>query len=132
LVDHLDGILTSAGSKDQPGRFWSGEFFRQGDIDLARLHRGALGDLGGAFVVNSKARKADRDYVARVNEQWTGIKENHFRRCALRAREHGLPGVVLLAVGAVRADVVRECVKLGLATRLVLCSECASKLGTLL
>ncbi len=132
LVDHLDGILTSAGSKDQPGRFWSGEFFRQGDIDIARLRRGALGDLGGAFIINPKAKKADRDYVAGVNERWTGIKENHFRRCALRAREHGLPGVVLLAVGAVRADVVRECVKLGLTTRLILCSECASKLGTLL
>lgn len=132
LVDHLDGILTSAGSKDQPGRFWSGEFFRQGDIDLARLRRGALGDLGGAFIVNPKAKKTDRDYVAGVNERWTGIKESHFRRCALQAREHGLPGVVLLAVGAVRADVVRECVKLGLATRLVLCSDCANKLSTLL
>jgi hypothetical protein len=36
LVDHLDAILTSVGSKDQPGRFWSGEFFRQGEIDSSK------------------------------------------------------------------------------------------------
>ena len=40
LVDHLDAILTSVGSKHQLGRFWSGEFFRQGEIDLPKLHRG--------------------------------------------------------------------------------------------
>ena len=29
--------------------------------------------------------------------RWTGIKETHFRRCALRARENNLPGVTVLA-----------------------------------
>jgi DNA-binding transcriptional regulator LsrR (DeoR family) len=128
----LDGILTSVGSKDQPGRFWSGEFFRQGDIDLPRLRRGALGDLGGAFVANPAAKKTDRDYVARVNEQWTGIKEVNFRRCAVRARKHKLPGVVVLAVGGVRAEVILQCVKLGLVNHLILDSDCAQKLNSLL
>ena len=131
LIDHLDGILTSVGSKDQPGRFWSGEFFRQGDIDLSKLRRGAFGDLGGAFVVNPTANKADREYVAAVNERWTGVKESHFRRCAVRARENSLPGVTVLAVGAVRAEVVLQCVKLGLVNHLVLDSDCADKLTSL-
>jgi hypothetical protein len=29
LVEHLDAVLTSVGSSEQPGRFWRGEFFRQ-------------------------------------------------------------------------------------------------------
>jgi len=129
LVDHLDGIFTSVGSKDQPGRFWSGEFFRQGDIDLPKLRRGAFGDLGGAFIVNPTANKADREYVAAVNERWTGVKESHFRRCAVRARENNLPGVTVLAVGAVRAETVLQCVKLGLVNHLVLDSDCAENLN---
>jgi hypothetical protein len=57
LVEHLDAILTSVGSNEQPGRFWSGEFFRQGDIDLPKLRRGAFGDLGGAFIINPAAKR---------------------------------------------------------------------------
>jgi len=132
LVDHLDAILTSAGSKDQPGRFWSGEFFRQGDIDLTRLRRGALGDLGGSFIVNPKANKADRDYVTAVNDRWTGIKETQFLRCAVRARENDLPGVVMLVVGAVRAEIALQCIKLGLVNHLVLDTHCAQQLSNLL
>jgi len=131
LIDHLDGIFTSVGSKDQPGRFWSGEFFRQGDIDLSKLRRGAFGDLGGAFIVNPTANKADREYVTTVNERWTGVKETHFRRCAVRARENSLPGVTVLAVGAVRAEIVLQCVKRGLVNYLVLDSDCAEKLAGL-
>ena len=128
LVEHLDAILTSVGSKDQPGRFWSGEFFRQGDIDLAKLRRGAFGDLGGAFIINQAANKGDREYVEAVNKRWTGIKEPHFRRCALRARENNLPGVTVLAVGAVRAEIVLQCLKLGTINHLILDTDCADEL----
>lgn len=131
LVEHLDAILTSVGSKDQPGRFWSGEFFRQGDIDLPKLRRGAFGDLGGAFIINPTANKADREYVEAVNKRWTGIKESHFRRCALRARENSLPGVTVLAVGAVRAEIVLQCLKLGTINHLILDTDCADELHRL-
>ncbi len=131
LVDHLDAILTSVGSKDQPGRFWSGEFFRQGHIDLPKLCRGAFGDLGGAFIINPPANQADREYVEAVNKRWTGIKEPHFRRCALRARENTLPGVTVLAVGAVRAKIVLQCLKLGLINHLILDTDCAQRLSRL-
>ena len=131
LVEHLDAILTSVGSKDQPGRFWSGEFFRQGDIDLPKLRRGAFGDLGGAFIINPAANKADREYVEAVNKRWTGIKEPHFRRSALRARENNLPGVTVLAVGAVRAEIVLQCLKLGLINHLILDTDCADELHKL-
>jgi DNA-binding transcriptional regulator LsrR (DeoR family) len=128
LVEHLDAILTSVGSNEQPGRFWSGEFFRQGEIDLPKLCRGAFGDLGGALIINPAANKADREYVEAVNKRWTGIKEPHFRRCALRARENNLPGVTVLAVGAVRAEVVLQCLKLGLINHLILDTDCADEL----
>jgi len=62
---------------------------------------------------------------------WTGVKETHFRRCAVRARENSLPGVTVLAVGAVRAEIVLQCVKRGLVNYLVLDSDCAEKLASL-
>jgi hypothetical protein len=45
----------------------------------------------------SRPVATDREYVQAVNMRWTGIKETHFRRCALRARENNLPGVTVLA-----------------------------------
>ena len=132
LVEELDAIITSVGSKDQPGRFWSGEFWQQGDIDLAQLCRGALGDLGGAFIVDPQAEEDCRDYVAAVNERWNGVREDHFRSCAVRARESDSPGVIVFAVGAVRAKVILQCLKLGLINHLVLDSDCAQALSGLL
>jgi hypothetical protein len=88
----------------------------------------AFGDLGGAFIINPAANKADREYVEAVNKRWTGIKEPHFRRCALRARENNLPGVTVLAVGAVRAQIVLQCLKLGLINHLILDTDCADEL----
>jgi hypothetical protein len=72
--------------------------------------------------------KADREYVEAVNKRWTGIKETHFHRCALRARENDLPGVTVLAVGAVRAEIVLQCLKLGTINHLILDTDCADEL----
>jgi DNA-binding transcriptional regulator LsrR (DeoR family) len=88
--------------------------------------------LGGAFVIDPAASQADRDYVQTVNQRWTGIKESHFRRCALRARENNLPGVTVLAVGAVRAEIVLQRIKLGLINHLILDSDCARALSGVL
>jgi hypothetical protein len=87
--------------------------------------------LGGAFIINPAANKADREYVEAVNNRWTGIKEPHFRRCALRARENNLPGVTVLAVGAVRAEIVLQCIKLGTINHLILDTDCADELQSL-
>lgn len=76
--------------------------------------------------------KADRKYVEAVNKRWTGIKETHLRRCALRAREKTLPGVAVLAVGAVRAEIVLQCLKLGLINHLILDTDCGQRLCSLL
>jgi hypothetical protein len=87
--------------------------------------------LGGAFIINPTANKADHEYVEAVNKRWTGIKEPHFRRCALRARENSLPGVTVLAVGAVRAEIVLQCLKLGLINHLILDTDCDQRLNRL-
>ena len=76
--------------------------------------------------------QADREYVEAGNKRWTGIKEPHFPRCALRARENNLPGVTVLAVGAVRAKIVLQCLKLGLINHLILDTDCADELHNLL
>jgi len=133
LADHLDVILTSVGTTEHPGRFLRGEYFMQGDIDRETLKRGALGDLGGVFIPDPSVtvEQTDRDYVESVNGRWTGISLDHYRRCALRAREDGLPGVTVLAVGSLRGEIVRECLRLGLINTLAIDTECAQRLESL-
>jgi DNA-binding transcriptional regulator LsrR (DeoR family) len=53
---------------------------------------------------------------------------NLLRRCAVRARENNLPGVTVLAVGHVRAEIVLQCIKRGLINHLILDSDCAQRL----
>ena len=48
-----------------------------------------------------------------------GARLDHLRQCARRALGASLPGVVLCAIGANKADSVMEIIRLGLANRLV-------------
>ncbi len=59
-----------------------------------------------------------------MNENWTGMRLDHLRRCADAARTSGFarkkPGVIVLAFGAGRLEVVLRCVELGLVSELVI------------
>jgi hypothetical protein len=70
-------------------------------------------------VKRPSGRFRGRAVIQAVNKRWTGIKVPHFRRCVLRAREDNLPGVTVLAVGQVRAEIVLQCLKLGLINHLI-------------
>ena len=139
LVDHLDGIITSVGTTEQPGRFFDAEYHRPCDIDLKKLRRGALGDFGGVYLPKKKTKRGelpdrekaspdDVDYVEQLNERWTGAKIDDFKRCAERGRQRGRGGVIVLAVGAMREHVLRICLAKGLINALVLDTECAGAL----
>ena len=55
----------------------------------------------------------------RIEERWTGIREHQMQRCAEQALQQGTAGVIVVAVGADRAESVCESVKRGLVNTLV-------------
>jgi hypothetical protein len=59
-----------------------------------------------------------------MNDRWTGMRIDHLRQCAMTARREGFqaekPGVLMLATGARRRNIVLRCVELGLVSELII------------
>jgi hypothetical protein len=57
--------------------------------------------------------------VKSLNQGWTGIKGTHLESVARNATAGGSPGIILLAAGPAKADMVRELVRLGLVNEIL-------------
>src|SRR5207253_198591 len=114
---------------------------RLGEIFSPGLH--ALHSLAAvpAFIPAKFPRKSQttiRDFIAEIagyrvvrgiNERWTGVRLEHIRRCAdATARDHSRAGVIVLAMGAAKAQITLECVRAGLITELVIDHDLATAL----
>lgn len=125
LVERLDAILTSVGvvAKNERGVF-ARERVQLGDISEEDLFRAVAGDVGGVLIARADASTQDRKRVEALNAAWTGVTLKHIETCAAAAARRAVPrecpGVILLALGAHRAEIVMRCVELGLVNELVL------------
>jgi len=148
LVWHLDAIITSVGSAGTSRSFGRGSD-DYGGIPREFLLNRTVGDVGGMLIpkeeyeANSakKRTKAARRIVQqfeRLRERWMGPHEVHFAHCARRAREEEKPsrkrpGVIALAVGATRAEVILHgLIRRQLVNHLVIDHACAKALKTLI
>lgn len=125
LAETLDAILTSVGRADSDRRgIFLTERVQVGDITDADMERCVAGDIGGVIIPNAGISKEDTRHIAQMNDNWTGVRLDHLRRCADAARTNGFvrkkPGVILLALGAHRLKVVLRCIELGLVNELVI------------
>jgi DNA-binding transcriptional regulator LsrR (DeoR family) len=134
LVENLDAILTSVGRVDPDRR---GIFLKErsqiGDISEAQMMRSVAGDMGGVIIPNPRIDADDERRITEMNDNWTGVRAEHLRKCADAAHGAGFnrkrPGVILLALGAHRLKVVLRCIELGLVNELVIDKELADELG---
>lgn len=69
----------------------------------------------------------DTERLRSVNARWTGIREEHLERCALGASKSRV-GVVILAASN-KTDIVLECLRRGLVSRLLIDQELAAGLA---
>jgi DNA-binding transcriptional regulator LsrR (DeoR family) len=114
LIDRLDMILSSCGPKERPLGYDGVQWLKSTRIS-SRDARGLIaGDISGVLLPTRESSK-----VAAINRAWMGARLDHLRQCARRALGASLPGVVLCAIGANKADSVMEIIRLGLANRLV-------------
>jgi DNA-binding transcriptional regulator LsrR (DeoR family) len=55
------------------------------------------------------ATPKQQEDVRQMNENWTGIQIEQIRACSERARKTGRPGVILVAFGKNKAEIVKKC-----------------------
>jgi DNA-binding transcriptional regulator LsrR (DeoR family) len=124
LADRLDMILTSVGPAEKPLGFGDGTLLKTGKPTIEELKRLLAGDMGGVCFPRPDLSLEDRQTVEKVNDRWTGVKRKHLEACARRAFKadlgSGVPGVVIVAVGAYKAQFIFEAIKLGMINNLII------------
>jgi hypothetical protein len=150
LVERVDTIICGTGiiasereEQDRPYtpadtmfRAKTGDFIRERLEQEEGLTRSALdrmiyGDIGGWLLRRQRLSAEDRRWVDSLNDGWTGIKGAHLARVAGDAKQSGAPGIILLAGGGAKAEMVAEIVRLGLVNVLLLDSYLANALKRL-
>jgi len=119
-IDQLDTILTGIGSAETSLKYWDDALVRTGGIDRDRLSRLVIGDICGILFARPDLSPSQQTELKRIEERWMGIREHQMQRCAAQALQQGTPGVIVVAVGADRAESVCESIKRGLVNTLVI------------
>jgi DNA-binding transcriptional regulator LsrR (DeoR family) len=108
----MDTFLAAVGSATDPGRFLSKavlDYYGLREKELDEFLRAVVGDLGGA-VIPKQGREEDKS-LEEFNEHWMGISLEHVRSCARRSATDGTPGVIGVACGREKVDIVKACMR---------------------
>lgn len=156
LIDEIDTLITGVGTASKTSTDpWLIERVNamQNDPPLTRedFEAYTFGDIGGVYLLrpelvkliaarNAKtsgsmgktARERNATVEAkihRINTQWTGIQREHVARCAERARvSKKTPGVIVLAIGRAKSEIVIEAVNQSLVNHLLIDQDLAEAL----
>lgn len=121
-IDQLDAILTSCGDAHHYNSFWASELPKLG-LTAERLNALTRGNIGGVLIEREDLGAEDKALIADINRRWQGITLRHIQNCVQR-----VPGVILMALGHNKADVVLKCVELGLVSELIIDQDLAMTL----
>ena len=136
IVRTVDCVLSSVGSFEQPVSPFVEELVNKSGLPIERLAHLAHGDVGGVLIERqevTRASAADAAEFARVARMWIGVQREDLVHVVLRARAEGLPGVLLVALGASKAGIIRAAAgAAGLASEVFMDIDCALTLAGLL
>lgn len=123
LLAQADILVTGMG--DMPTRDAEGSpslktRLRLEGVDLNRLAKVAVGDLGGTLLPRRDLSHADQDYLHGINSRFLGPSAEHYLACSRRAVENAKPGVIAITHGAPKAAAVVQAVRMGLINELIL------------
>jgi DNA-binding transcriptional regulator LsrR (DeoR family) len=129
LVDQADTLITSVGVIDRSRRgIFLQERVELGDLTEDELVNWVVGDIGGVMIPRRGLASGHVEAVRDMNSRWTGFSQDHLKKCAARAVEEVKPGVVVLAVGAQRAEMVLRIVEENLVSELLIDAALAEEL----
>jgi len=146
-VERLDAIVTGMGivvtqprkgdrhvpvpataAYEEIADFVRERLIQEEEIPAAELARLVYGDIGGWLIERPGLRAAERRLVESLNQGWTGVKDVHFANVARNAKPDGIPGVILVAASAAKAEMTRALVERGLVNELLIDSALADEL----
>ena len=127
LCAQLDGIIAAVGDAKAPLVFGPEGMYAGVQQDWFLAH--TVGDIASvqllrgeppldAKPVRPAVDSLVRQQFERFQSRWMGVTERHIRKCADRRRAGNGVGVIVLAVGSSRAEVVLECIRRGLVNHL--------------
>ena len=132
LVDRLDTILTGVGAanhKSPIGYIDHGFYDGLPNLSPQELQDSVKGDISGTLVSRSDISDAARETIDVLNSNLTGLRIKHLKACADRARVSGDNGVIVLAVGGHKQDIIHHAVvELQLVNNLFLSRDLATAL----
>lgn len=137
LISELDTLLTGIGAIFPEGELEdrTGAFIRerelQEDASLVELRDLILGDFCGMLLPRPGIGKTKSQRVNKLNQGWLGIKEDHIQKIVAKSMAGRGPGVIVVADGAEKAEMVREVVARGYVNSLAISSSLAETIKTL-
>jgi DNA-binding transcriptional regulator LsrR (DeoR family) len=129
LMWKADALVTSVGTAEKPMGFCNDDLLEFGDLDRAELRRLVVGDVGGVLLARPGLSDKDALRVHALADMWTGITMRQLQHLVRRSATEGTPGVVVLAMGASRNEVVREILRRNLCNQLVIDLDLANQLS---
>ena len=127
-IRRIDAVLTSTSTHERPLGFDDDSLIGAAGVPRAELNDLVIGDLCGAVIPRPNLDEKAREGVESILRRWTGVKISHLQDCAVRARDGGAPGVIVLAIGANKAPVVYAAVRRGLIQHLFTDQDLADRL----
>ncbi len=112
LIEQLDAVFTSVGTASDHWKMCDVDLRQEaGSITKAELCNLAFGDLGGMLLRKPHLDPVESDKLAFLSQQWTGIRQEHYEHVAATSSTQGSPGVVVIALGANKAEALYEAIK---------------------
>jgi len=110
-IHNLDCVLTSVGATKDFERPWLKAAAQASTLALSDFRELSVGNIAGCFLPVPGLDARGRKVLDGVNERWLGIQFQHLQNCAAVALRKRTPGVVVLAIGEGKAEVVLEAIK---------------------
>jgi len=104
------------------------EFGRTAGFNRADLKQLVLGDISGVLIPKAGLKTSGKREIARIEKRWTGLKQDHLKRCAIRAKERQSPGVIVASLGRNKAEIVSACISRGFINHLLIDQDLADEL----
>jgi len=141
LIDQLDGLVTGTGvlrsninSIENVQSTFIRERLRQeaGRTTVEELRDLIHGDIGGVLIERQGLSTSGQDLVDNLNKCWVGMTQDHLRNIAAKANKtKGMPGVILVAYEAYKAEMIKVLAERGFINHLIINEEVAGALRTL-
>lgn len=122
LINKVDTVLTSVGVVNMsPGdkEAQTGAFLRerveQGEAKEREIAEKAYGEIGGIVL----PREGNKEFAERLNKGWVGLKRKHLEVIAKAAKPEGAPGIIVVALGKHKAEMIRAAINSSLVNEII-------------